>query len=93
MPINSSMFKVDSSGSVGANDDLQLWKVDLESLECYYGRKMAHLVIPPVRTGTDLLIPLQSIRSTEEVVAEVCEIVRRRLIIETNHEESIVDNI
>ena len=52
-----------------------------------------NLVVPAIRACSDLNATLEVIRATEEVVAEICEIVRRRLVIETNYEEGIVDNI
>ena len=55
-------------------------------------RCQPHLVIPPIGAGSDLNTTFQIVRSTQEVVAKIREVIGSR-IVETDHEESVVDDV
>ena len=95
MPIDTRMFEVDTSRTILADDNLQLIPrqclISPPSNRC-----SAYLIVPPIRTGSNLHTALQVIRPAQKRPTQLTDRVFlpiRRIgcpIVQANHEERLV---
>lgn len=95
MAIDASMLEVNACCTVRADNNLEL-NINMTQSTTWHQSPFlwenAYLVVPPIRTGAHLLTALKAISSAQEVAAEIGKVLRSG-VVETDNEESIVDDI